>query len=201
MTLTLAVLALVCAIGVVVFIQFGAMIEMFEQIRQMRVYLDMVDKPMMLELGQSQGRPASSVGLPSTLDGADRALVLFLSNKCETCRVLAGALDGGGLPPHLWVVVVPVLSGDPRQFVDDFHLHSDRVVIDFDRSISERLGLDITPAAIVIGNGRMVQAHSVPTVRQLYASLPTVEPKRALIPKKQVRESDLVVVASRPDTH
>jgi len=198
MILTLAGLALICAIGAVVFIQFGAMIEMFEQIRQMRIYLDMVDKPTVLDLGASQGRLASGAGLPANLDAVPRALVLFLSNKCETCRTLAAALDGGALPPHLWVVVVPVLSGDASQFLEDFRLYGDRILVDADHAITDAIGLDITPAAIALEAGRMVEAHTVPTVRQLYASLPMVERKRALA-RKQVREPDLVVVATPSD--
>jgi hypothetical protein len=195
MILSIAGLALICLIGAVVFIQFGAMIEMFEQIKQMRIYLDMVDKPTVLDLGASQGLLASGVGLPAVLDSTPRAAVLFLSNKCETCRTLAAALDGGALPPHLWLVVVPVLSGDASQFLEDFRLYGDRILVDADHAITDAIGLDITPSAITLEAGRMVEAHTVPTVRQLYASLPMVEKKRPMA-RKPLHEPDLVVVAS-----
>jgi hypothetical protein len=179
--MTGAVLGLLGVFGALLFVQFGALVEMFQQVKQIRGYLDMVDTPTPLELGPSNGARPSSVGLPSVLDESAEALVLFISNKCETCVVLAQSLAGGDLPEGLWLVVVPVLS-DPKEFLDQFRLRGERVLID--DGLSNRIGLDITPAAVLIERGRMTEAHTVPSVRQLYASIPGfIKRNRTLTPK------------------
>jgi hypothetical protein len=105
---------------------------------------------------------------------------LFLSNKCETCSIIARSF-AGSLPQKLWVVVVPVFS-DATEFITEHGLTGDRVIVD--QGIADRIGLDITPAALVIDGGRLIKAHTVPSVRQVYASLPDASARgRALRPK------------------
>jgi hypothetical protein len=187
-TLTTVVVILLVLYGVVLFVQLGALVELFEQVKQVRAYLQMEDRPTTLELGRSQGLAASAVGLPAALDDADQALVLFLSNRCETCRTIAATLAGGAPPAALWVVVEPT-SGDGSEFVEEFQLRGDRVLVDRGERIATQLGLDVTPAAILVEQGRLAHAQTVPTVRQLYATLP-VAYKRTLTPKLLVVSAD-----------
>ncbi|GAA4087926.1 hypothetical protein [Actinomadura miaoliensis] len=173
--MTLALLIVVCVLAALLFVAFGALVEMFHQLKQIREYLEIEDSPILMDLGAAQGQAPSAVGLPAELDGSDRALVLLLSNKCRTCFTLAAALQGRVRPPRLWIVVVPVL-GDAAEFIDMFDLRGERVVVDEGEHIVNRLGIDATPAAVLVENGRMVKAHSVPSSRQMFAALPVGGP-------------------------
>lgn len=179
-----AVVVLLAAFAVVMFIQFGALVEMFHQLRQVRLYLEMVDKPTPLDLGVSMNATPGSVGLPSALDRADFALILFLSDKCGTCHTLAESLRTQGMPSIVWLVMEPT-SGDASSFIELYQLR-DRLVVDDGEHIAARLGLTITPAAIAVEHGRMVRAQTVPSVRQLHAAMPTAAPARTLAPLEPV---------------
>ncbi|MFL6076874.1 MAG: hypothetical protein ACJ73S_26060 [Mycobacteriales bacterium] len=179
--MTIVLLILVCVLGAGLFVQFGALVEMYEQLKQVRRYLHLVDTPETLDLGVTAGQPPSTVGLPAELDAAANGLVLFLSNKCESCRTLAANLRGGALPEALWVVVVPV-SGDAESFVEEFDLRHPRVLVDDGEQIVNRIGLDTTPVLIAVEGGTLARAQTVPTVRQLYQALPIVD-KRTFVPK------------------
>lgn len=177
--MTTVLLVLVIGFGVIIFIQLGALVEMYGQVQQIRAHLDMFDRSAPLELGAAEGRSASSIGLPHEVDDADTALILFLSNRCETCFQIASALQGGVLPPRLWLVIVAV-SGDADEFVDRFALRGERIIVDNDEKITGRLGLNVTPSAVRIEQGRLRSASTVPTVRRLYSLLPTPSYKRSL---------------------
>ncbi|MFI6458343.1 hypothetical protein ACIBF6_43200 [Streptosporangium amethystogenes] len=169
--MTTVLLIVICLMAVVLFIQIGAQVELFQQVKQIRDYLDMEDKPTPVELGTLEGARPSDFGLPAALDEADRAVVLFLSNKCGSCRDLALALSGGAVPPAMWVVVVPV-TGDGNEFITEFGLHGERVILDEEERIVDGLGLAITPVALHITQGKLTRAHTVPTVRQMYVNAP-----------------------------
>ncbi|MGH3624547.1 MAG: hypothetical protein ACRDQ5_22630, partial [Sciscionella sp.] len=158
-------------LAVVVFIQFGALIEMFEQLKQVRAYLDMEDNPHPLDLGDAVGMTPSTAGLPARLDDIAAATVLFISDKCTTCATLATELKRAGLPEAMWLVVVPV-TGDAAKFVATFGLHGERILVDADHSVSSTIGIDVTPVALMIESGRLAGLQTVPTTRQMYAALP-----------------------------
>ena len=175
---TTVLLALVCLLAIVTFVQTGALVEMYGQLQQVRDHLEMYDTPTPLDLGRSQGVLASAVGLPAELDSSSHEVVLFLSNRCQTCYDIAGALAVDGLPPGLWVLVVSVSGGGSGvpEFVEQFSLSGDRLVLEDAEQIADRIGMDVTPAAITVRNGRLEEAQTVPTRRQLYALLPAAEP-------------------------
>lgn len=157
-------------LAMLLLVQFGALIEMFEQLKQVRSYLDMEDNPHPLDLGDSVGMTPSALGLPATLDDAEAAVVLFLSDKCSTCVTLATELQQAGLPETMWLVVVPVM-GDGARFVATFGLSGDRVLIDPDHAITEAIGIDLTPVALLVESGRLSALQTVPTTRQMYAAI------------------------------
>jgi hypothetical protein len=163
----------VCLLAIVVFILFGALIEMYQQLTQVRDHLDLVDSPSPVGLGKLAGAAPSSVGLPSELDAAKHNVVLLLSNKCQTCFNLAQELSGGTMPAGLWVLVVPIFGGNADDFLEQYQLRGERVLVDQDQRIAERLALDTTPAALIIRDGTLDRAQTVPTVRQLRAILPS----------------------------
>jgi hypothetical protein len=167
------------------FVAFGVIVELYSQLAQIRKYLELVDTPTTLDLGDNAGQMASSVGLPAELDGTERAVVLFLSNKCETCITIAENLAGAPLPAGLWVALVPVLSGDMTDFLARYPLRGNHVLLDGVSAIAARIGLDVTPAAVIIDRGRLTAAQTVPTIRQLYVALRS-QKKRVLVPRKTV---------------
>lgn len=174
--MTTALLVLVCVLAVTVFVMFSALIEMFHQLKQVRDHLEMFDKPRPVELAPGAiGSTPSTVGLPGILDDAGEAVVLFLSNRCQTCFQLADSLRGA-LPAKLWLVVLPVGGTDAAEFTNQFELRGERVLVDGEMQIATKLGVDSTPIAIGVSTGRIQQARSVPSVRQLRAMLSTQSP-------------------------
>lgn len=159
----------VLSVGLVILL--GAQVEQFEQLKQLRRVLDLEDRSEPIDLGVVVGSRASAFGLPAQFDHVTDGLVLFLSNRCATCHVLAAALHGGDLPPRTWVVVVPI-SGDADNFIDKYELRGERILVDKQGEIVEQLGLSVTPSALIVQDGLVIGAHTVPSVKQLKASVP-----------------------------
>jgi hypothetical protein len=156
----IVLLAIVFTIG------FGALIEMYEQVKHMRKVLGLEDVTLPVELSVPVGTAPGEVGLPAVLDQVPHAFVLFVSDNCATCHVIAAGLRDRGLAPELWVVVVPT-SGRAEQFVAEFALRDERVLIDQDQRMVGALGITLTPVGVTVIDGRIGGAHTVPSVRQL----------------------------------
>jgi hypothetical protein len=151
-------------------VMFGAQVEQFDQLKQLRRVLELEDVTTPVALPHGRGLLASQVGLPAGLDHMPEARVLFLSTKCSTCFVLAEAFRGGVIPDTTtWVVVVPV-TGPVNEFMERFELSGERFLVDQTLAIVNSLGLDVTPSMVRISEGRVVEAHTVPSVRQLKAT-------------------------------
>jgi hypothetical protein len=181
--MTTVLLVLVCLLGIVVFILLGALVELFQQVQQIRERLDLTGSAGSMPLNlANQGALASTVGLPEALDDAVSAIVLFLTNRCTTCRAIAADLDGA-VPPGIWVVAEPVTGVDEEAeaFVQEFRLDSDRTLVDRQSHIAEQLALDVTPTAIFIEKGRMHRAETVPSPRHFSSILTSLKPPVSLI--------------------
>ncbi len=171
--MVVALTVAVAVLAALLFVLLGAQIELFEQVKQMRRFLDLEDRVTVLELGAAKGARPSGFGLPVDIDEADHALVLLLSNKCASCQTIAATMRGGHLPPSTWLVVVPV-TGDGSDFVEAYQLqNAPRVLVDRDERITGGLGIDVTPAGLLVEDGRLVSAQTVPSVRHLRAVQPT----------------------------
>ncbi|ACU74552.1 hypothetical protein Caci_5694 [Catenulispora acidiphila DSM 44928] len=164
--MTTVVYAIIALLGVVVFLLFGAQIELFRTVEQIRDYAGLIDRPEPVSLGAAVGTAPSDYGLPAYLDSAHRAVVLFLSDKCATCRSIAAALDGA-LPRGVVVVIDAGPNGTPDLTLA-FQLDPERTVVDAGRTIMDALGLNITPLGVVVQDGRLVRASTLPSTRQLY---------------------------------
>lgn len=147
----------------------GAQVEMFRSLKQLRDYAGLLDVPEHIDLGNRSLRRPSEFGLPSVLDTAEHAVVVFLSDKCATCRTIAASLDGG-MPSHLYAVV-DAGGADTSELVLSFRLEPSRTLIDSNRGVMNGLGLRITPVAITVHNGLVQGATTIPSTRQLYALL------------------------------
>lgn len=169
MILALWVAVLVLAVASTLL--FGALIEMFEQLKQLRRVFGFEDGTNAVDIPDAAGMRPSEAGLPAVLDDLDRsALILFVSDICASCRGLAEGLRGGTFHNDLWVVVVHV-SSRAEAFVEEFALYGDRVINDVDQSIVSALGVTMTPVALIVSEGRIDRAQTVPSLHQLEVAL------------------------------
>jgi hypothetical protein len=171
-----AALIAVGVLSLLVFVLFGALLESLRDIRQIRDALGILDRPLDVDIGAAAGTAPSSHGLPRQLDDAKSALVLFLSERCATCRILAATL-GGALPAGLWIVVEAPSSQAAAEFVEAYgmapRVEDERVTVDAAGAIAGRLGLNITPVAYRIENGVFKDAATVPSIRYLSSVIPS----------------------------
>jgi hypothetical protein len=170
--MTVALSASVVVLGIIVFLTLGSQIELYRTVEQLREYSGLIDRTVPLSLAQVGARP-SSAGLPPALDSALWSVVLLLSDKCATCRSIAASLNGA-VPPDLFVVVEPD-AGERADLTMTYDLNAARTIVDPKRRISAKLGIKVTPAAVIVEHGRLVRATTVPSSRQLQALL---EPPR-----------------------
>jgi hypothetical protein len=171
-----AALIAVGVLSLLVFVLFGALLESLRDVRQIRDALGILDRPLDVDIGAAVGTAPSSHGLPRRLDEAKSALVLFLSDRCATCRTLAATL-GGDLPSGLWIVVEAASAQSAGAFVDAYNMTSgladERVTVDAAGVIAGRLGLSMTPVAYKIENGVFKDAATVPSIRSLSSVIPS----------------------------
>ena len=164
---------------------FAALIEMFRDVRQMRDAVGILDRPLGVDIGAAAGTVPSRHGLPRQLDEAGSGLVLFLSVKCATCRILATTL-GAALPAGLWIVVEAATHEAAAEFVEMYgmapRLADERVIVDSAGAIARRLGLNTTPVAYRIENGVLKDAGTVPSIRYLASIIPAPAAEAIAVP-------------------
>jgi hypothetical protein len=174
----MAAIALIAvgALALLIFVLFWALVEMFRDVRQIRDALGILDRPMEVDIGAAAGTNPGSHGLPQQLDDAASALVLFLSDRCATCRILAAAM-GGALPAGLWIVVEAASDDAAAAFVESHGLapglRNGRVIVDSEGAIAARLGLNMTPVAYRVERGLFKDAATVPSMRTLSSMIPS----------------------------
>jgi hypothetical protein len=162
-------------LSLLVFLLSSVLLELFRDVRQIRDALGILDRPLTIDIGPVAGTPPSRYGLPPQLDDERFALLLFLSDRCATCRVLAAAL-GGTLSAGLWIAVEAGTSERAAEFIA-MHgmtrsLANERVFVDPAGAIAGRLGLNMTPVAYRIENGVFTSAGTVPSMRYLASIVP-----------------------------
>jgi len=173
----MATIALIVAgvLALLVAVLFGALAEMYRDIRQMRDAIGILDRPLPIDIGNVAHTSPRAHGLPRALDSAASALVLFLSDRCGTCRQLAAGLSRP-LPDGLWLVLEARSEGSAASFLDRYGLSDEarngRLVLDVAGDIATRIGLQTTPVAFRVENGLLIQATTVPSSRYLVSILP-----------------------------
>jgi hypothetical protein len=78
------------------------------------------------------------------------------------------------VPPDLFIVVNAVTSEEGPELALEYELDPDRTIIDRTGKISDSLNIKISPAAVIVENGKLVRATTVPSTRQLYALLDSI---------------------------
>jgi hypothetical protein len=168
---TVALIA-VGVLALLVAVLFGALAEMYRDIRQMRDAIGILDRPLPIDIGNVAHTSPRAHGLPRALDSASAALVLFLSDRCGTCRQLAAGLSRP-LPDGLWLVLEARSDASAASFLDRYELgDQERLVLDVSGEIATRIGLQTTPVAFRVENGLLTQATTVPSSRYLVSILP-----------------------------
>lgn len=171
---TLALIA-VGLVALLVSVLFGALVELYRDVRQLRDVAGILDRPLHLDIAPVAGTEPSRHGLPRELDSAASALVLFLSERCATCRSIAASFNEA-LPAGLWIVLEARSAESARAFLESYRLGSSattgRVVVDPAGEIAGRIGLDTTPVGFRVEGGRLVSATTVPSTRYLFSILP-----------------------------
>lgn len=162
-------------LALLVALLFGALLELYRDVRQLRDVAGILDRPLDVEVGQAAGTRPGAYGLPPALDSATAALVLFLSDRCGTCRALAAGL-AKPLPAGLWVVLE---ARDPQSAAAFLETHgltgpatAGRVLVDVASQIADRIGLDSTPVGFRVENGVLTGATTIPSSRYLTSILP-----------------------------
>lgn len=148
---------------------------MYRDIRQLRDVAGILDRPLSIDIGSVKGEKPSFYGLPQALDSASSAVVLFLSGRCATCRSLAAGFERE-LPSGLWVVLDSAgarafsYAWNPYELTNE--KSDNRVIIDLNNKIANRIGLDTTPVGFRVENGTFTNATTVPSSRYLVSILP-----------------------------
>lgn len=165
--MTYVIFGLLVVLFVSQLLQFGALIEMFRDIKQLRIVTGAIDIPRVLDLGDRKNLRATEVGLPQVLESRNRGVVLFLSDRCGTCRDLVDRLDGT-LPLDLWLVFEIGRKEDVAIWLQRYQFEDHlQVTVDHDGKIARELGVDISPVAVRVLHGRVYSAQTVPSWRQL----------------------------------
>jgi hypothetical protein len=173
---TVLLSALVALLAVGEFLLFGALAEAYRDIRQLREYAGIIDRAAPVDLGEVRGAPASSVGLHPDLDSAVQSTVVFLENRCGTCRAIVGSLHGA-VPEGIWLVLVAESAGQAYDWlatggVDRGSPDARRVMVVSPDDVERQLGLLVTPLVVEVEHGRLARAKTIGSVRQFYDLAP-----------------------------
>jgi hypothetical protein len=181
-----ALMVAVGLLGLLVFLLFGVVLELYRDVRQLREVAGILDRPLEVDVGNVAGSPPSRFGLPAALDSLSSAIVLFLSDRCGTCHALAAGLNGQ-VPSGLWIVLEARTPESAGQFLTSYELarasNEQRVFVDVAGRIAETMGLRTTPVGFRVEQGRLKGATTVPSRRYLSSILPEpVRLERSLSP-------------------
>jgi len=175
--LTSILFILVAVLAVGEFLLFGALAEAYRGIRQLTEHPGTVGRYNPVDLGIAMGKRPSEVGMDPELDSAVGASVVYLANRCGTCRTIISSLSGG-FPQGIWLMIIAESSGEAFGWLRDGGLSEEspaasRITVVSSGDIEKYFGNHITPLAIEIENGRLARAKTVGTVKQFYALVPS----------------------------
>jgi len=140
----IALTVVVAVLALLVFVLAGAVVELNADVRQLRDVAGILDRALDVDIAEVQGTKPSSYGLPQTLDSAASALVLFVSDRCATCHVLADGLSGG-LPTGLWLVLEARSPESAEEFLKKHGMtqgaSDGRLFVDVAGKIASSIGL------------------------------------------------------------
>ncbi|MCA1602994.1 MAG: hypothetical protein LC776_15625 [Acidobacteria bacterium] len=172
--MAMILVGLVAALGILVLVLLSAQVEMYRNLEQLRVQTGMIDRGAPVDLGKAQGRMPSSFGLPADLDRELSALILFLSDKCLVCRSIVAAFDGN-VPPGVFIVIDPGTASRDMKFTAAFAVDESNMLVDWETAVFRRVGIKTTPTGVVVENGRLARAVTLPSTRDFFSLLGSVK--------------------------
>jgi hypothetical protein len=154
----------------VVAISTAALVEVFRQLADLRSALNLQDEPT--PLGFKTGElHINEIGLPPEIAMEPQTAVVFLSAKCATCLQIAEAFREGS-PETVWFVLADAPASD--SLIETLAVSADRVIIDENDAIVNRIGLRATPAVFIASYGDITRALAVSSPRQVQRLVPPV---------------------------
>jgi hypothetical protein len=160
-------------LSAVVVVTAAAMVEVFRQLKEMRTMLALDDLPVPLDLREAKIQPAD-LGLQALSPSVPQAIIVVLSAKCSTCVAIAQSFAGGA-PSSVWFVIQAV-GGSAEDMITVLSSSRDRLVVDPDGRLCERIGLQVSPSVLTVRWGEVVRAEAVSSVRQVLSLVPVVTP-------------------------
>lgn len=159
--------AVMIGLALVVLLTLGAVVELFRDVQDIRVILGASDHEVSVDIGALQHRTLESFGIPNA-PGLE--LILFLSEKCATCRQIA--IDTGeNVPDNLLVVVQCKTEGADWSTV--ILPVRERVLVDAGGHLGDRLGINMSPLVLRVYEGAIQSGFSVANLQQVLESQAT----------------------------
>ncbi len=138
----------------------AGLVEVFRQLEEIRGQLKIDDQPLVLDY-----EPAD---VPGELVPADvlrgRTALVFLHARCGTCRLIAEEFRSRPTP-GVWFVVPEGDAEATKAFKE--LVASGKVVLDVGEQLAEALRMDVSPAFVVIDDGKATSAAGVSTLGQM----------------------------------
>jgi hypothetical protein len=173
----------VLLLAFVVVVQALVLVEVIKQIAQLRFRLNLDDRPMLLSLGEHAGDrvPAEIVERGWFGNAESDGLLVLLSSECLTCHAIASGMHDvvRDLDDRFDLVVALEGRGEAlAKFVQTTGIDERLVVVDDEHRIGDATGVTVRPSAIVVRDGRLVEAAALATAEQLRRLLSPLETDR-----------------------
>lgn len=105
-------------------------------------------------------------------DDFNRGLILFVSQSCATCRVIVDRL-GGHVPRDVLLVVQCESEESGKSWLGFGTTSPPQVFFDTNKEVARRMRINVTPVGLVVEDGGVVRAWTIPSIRQLFQLIPT----------------------------
>lgn len=154
-------------LGIVLLVQaicVLALIDQYKGILQIRHRLDLKDTAIDLDIAET-GVLASETGLPSPFSTEEGVVAVLFSTKCASCFSVAEGFKGR-VPAGAFAIIAGS-EVQCREFQDRVGLTGDRVLMDVDGRIADKLRVRTFPSALLFSRGELTAAKSVPSYREL----------------------------------
>jgi hypothetical protein len=182
MVTVLVIVVIVLAAGECLLL--GALAEAYRDIAQLREHVGAVDASEPIDVTALRGACATDLGLAAEVETVPSALAIFLDRRCVTCAAILRSLDGAP-PLNVWVTAMAGTEAEAIEWlesegVSSAAIESGRIRPALFSDVVARVGVTVTPFAIRLENGLVVEGMAIPSVRRFYALIPNPERIRAI---------------------
>lgn len=170
--LTAVLLGITVVTSLLTVLMLGALVELYRQIAELRGDTGLLDLPMTLEGEFGLSLPVESITYrepPELARGTDRCAILFLSDSCTTCELVAKGIPSKRTP-RLMVVVESMNASAGEQWISKIGLPG-MAEYDHDRRAASALGVEVIPSVVMFDNRQSVGMYTVPSARHVSAIL------------------------------